>query len=187
MPDLLIRPATLADIPAITAIYRPAVVDGTASFELDPPDEAEMARRYQGIIDAGFPYLVVEGEASPQAPCNERSAEVLGYAYFSHYRTRPAYRFSVENSIYVAPAAHRRGVGRLLLERLITVATERGFRQMIAVIGDGRQQVASIGLHEAAGFTHCGSIQSIGWKHGRWLDSVLMQRPVGAGDTSPPA
>lgn len=173
MPEIVVRPATTADIAAITAVYRPAVLTGTASFELDPPDEAEMRRRFDAVIGGGFPYLVAAA-----------GAQVLGYAYFSPYRTRPAYRWSVENSIYVAPDAHRRGVGRLLLVELIAIATGRGCRQMIAVIGDSAN-AASIHLHRAAGFTFSGTIHAVGFKHGRWLDSVIMQRRLGEGDTTP--
>lgn len=175
MPNPITRDATEADISAITAVYRPAVVDGTASFELEPPDEAEMLRRMRAIVGGGSPYLVAE-----------HGGRVVGYAYVSQYRPRPAYRFSVENSVYVAPEAKRLGIGRLLLGELIRVSTAKGYRQMIAVIGDSGQ-AASIGLHRAMGFTFCGTIHSVGWKHDRWLDSVLMQRPLGAGDTAPPA
>jgi phosphinothricin acetyltransferase len=174
MPIVTIHPPTPADIPAITAIYRPAVLEGTASFELEPPDEAEMRRRLEAIVGAGFPYIV--------AKADER---VLGYAYANAYRSRPAYRFSVEDSIYVASFAQRLGIGRHLLDELIALATAKGFRQMIAVIGDSGQ-AASIGLHQAAGFTFCGTIRSVGFKHGRWLDSVLMQRALGPGDTTAP-
>lgn len=169
-----IRPAALTDIPAITAIYKPAVEHGTASFELEPADEAEMRQRYVEIMSAGFPYIVAE-----------QDGRVVGYAYVSHYRTRPAYRFCVENSIYVAPDAHGSGVGSALLAELIMQATARGFRQMIAVIGDSRQ-FASIALHRAAGFTFCGTMHSVGYKFGRWLDCVIMQRPLGEGDTTRP-
>ena len=174
MTELRIRTATLADIPAITAIYGAAVTGGTASFELDAPDAAEMQRRWQAIRDAGFPYLVAE-----------QGGVVSGYAYVSQYRPRPAYGYSVENSIYVAPDAHRSGVGRRLLAALIDAATAKGYRQMIAVIGDSAQS-ASIGLHRRAGFTFVGTIHSVGYKHGRWLDSVIMQRALGAGDAAPP-
>ena len=174
MSEPTVRQATPSDIPVITRIYGASVAGGTASFELEPPDEVEMLRRYTDVGDAGFPYLVCE-----------RSGQVLGYAYLGQFRPRPAYRFSVENSIYVSPDAHRAGVGRLLLTKLLQVATERGYRQMIAVIGDSGQP-ASIGLHRAMGFTFCGTIHSVGFKHGRWLDSVIMQKALGAGDSAPP-
>jgi L-amino acid N-acyltransferase YncA len=163
MTGVVIRAAAPADIGAITRIYAHAVRFGTASFEIEPPDEAEMARRQRALIDGGFPYLVAEADGA-----------VAGYAYAGPYRPRPAYRFSVENSVYVAPEAHRRGVGRALLDRLVAEAAARGFRQMIAVIGDS-DQAASIALHRAAGFRLVGTIAAVGFKHGRWLDSVLMQ------------
>ncbi len=171
---LTIRPAVTSDLPAITAIYRPAVIAGTASFELEPPDEAEIGRRMQAIHDAGWPYMVAE-----------LAGDVVGYAYLGAYRPRPAYRWSVENSIYVAPDAQRCGIGRALLSNLIETATARGFRQMIAVIGDSGQR-GSIGLHRAAGFMFCGTVHSVGYKNGRWLDQVLMQRPLGDGDGTAP-
>jgi L-amino acid N-acyltransferase YncA len=167
MTGLVIRAAVAADIPAVARIYAHAVRFGTASFELEPPDEAEMARRQRTLIDGGFPYLVAEADGA-----------VVGYAYTGPYRTRPAYRFSVENSVYVAPEAHGRGIGRALLDRLIAEAAARGFRQMIAVIGDS-DQAASIALHRAAGFRHVGTVAAVGFKHDRWLDSVLMQRELG--------
>ena len=169
-----VRAATTADIPAITAIYRPAVVSGTASFELSAPDEAELARRMASVIDASFPYLVAEV-----------GGKVTGYGYLGAYRPRPAYAWSVENSIYVAPDAQRAGVGRALLSALVDIATKRGSRQMIAVIGDSGQR-GSIGLHRAAGFTFCGTVHAVGFKNGRWLDQVLMQRALGAGDGTAP-
>ena len=174
MTSVAIRPALASDVPAITAIYRPAVVAGTASFELEPPDETEMLRRFGSITEAGFPYVVADD-----------GGQVLGYAYCSSYRPRPAYRYSVENSVYVAPSAQGRSIGRALLSHLVESATERGYRQMIAVIGDPRE-TASVGLHRSLGFTLCGTIRSVGYKHGRWLDSVVMQRALGAGDTAPP-
>jgi L-amino acid N-acyltransferase YncA len=174
MTEVRIRAAVASDIPAITAIYRPAVLTGTASFELSPPDEAEMRRRMEAVLSAGFPYLVAEVESS-----------VVGYGYLGAYRPRPAYAWSVENSIYVAPDAQRAGAGRALLQALIDIATARGFRQMIAVIGDSGQR-GSIGLHRAAGFTFCGTVHAVGFKNGRWLDQVLMQRALGEGDTTPP-
>jgi L-amino acid N-acyltransferase YncA len=169
-----IRPATAADVPEITRIYADAVLNGTASFELEPPDEAEMARRQRALIDGGYPYLAAE-----------RDGAVLGYAYAGAYRPRPAYRFSVESSIYIARRVHRQGIGRALLARLIAEAEARHFRQMIAVIGDSAQQ-PSIELHRALGFRLIGTIEAVGFKHGRWLDTVLMQRPLGLGATASP-
>src|SRR5262245_40878734 len=174
MAPALLRAATTADLAAITRIYAHAVEHGTASFEIKPPDEAEMTRRYWSLMDGGYPYLVAELDAA-----------VAGYAYAGPYRTRPAYRWSVEDSIYIDPAAYRRGLGRVLLEKLIEQSTERGFRQMIAVIGDSAQ-VASIELHRAAGFRHVGNIENVGFKFGRWLDSVIMQRALGSGAATAP-
>jgi phosphinothricin acetyltransferase len=171
---IVLRACEKTDIPAITAIYRHAVLTGRASFELDPPDEAEMMRRQEMLLAGGHPYFVAEF-----------GGEILGYAYAGPYRARPGYRYSVENSVYVREDAHGRGVGRLLLAAVIDEATARGFRQMIAVIGDSAN-IASIRLHEAAGFSHVGVLRSVGWKHGRWLDSVLMQRALGPGDETPP-
>jgi L-amino acid N-acyltransferase YncA len=170
-----IRDATPADIPVITRIYAHAVRHGTASFELEPPDEAEMLRRQRALIDGGYPYIVAEG-----------GGVLAGYAYAGPFRPRPAYRFSVEDSVYVAPEVQRRGVGRVLLDALIIRSTDLGFRQMIAVIGDSTLQAASIGLHAAAGFRLIGTLDAIGYKHGRWLDSVYMQRSLGAGSDIPP-
>jgi phosphinothricin acetyltransferase len=172
--SLLIRAATAADIPAITAIYDHAVRHGTASFELEPPDTAEMVRRHRALVDAGFPYLVAEADGT-----------VAGYAYAGAYRPRPAYRFSVEDSVYVAPALHRRGVGRALLAALIAEAEQRGFRQMVAIIGDSAQ-APSIELHRAAGFRMIGAVENVGFKFGRWLDTVLMQRALGPGAVTTP-
>lgn len=173
-PAILIRPATFADIPAITAIYAPAVLHGTASFELEPPDDAEMRRRMDAIRAAGYPYLV-----------SEMNGTVAGYAYVNTYRARPAYRFTVEDSVYVAPVAQGHGIGRLLLAELIAASEQRGYRQIIAVIGDSNQP-ASIALHSAAGFTFSGTLHAVGFKFGRWLDSILMQRPIGPGGEVPP-
>ena len=170
-----IRPTSLADIPAVTRIYAHAVTHGTASFELTAPDEAEMRERMQAILDGNFPYFVAEIDGA-----------VAGYAYASLYRTRPAYRFTVENSVYVAPEVHRRGVGKALLMKLIEACTALGFRQMIAVIGDSNQ-AASIGLHKACGFEPAGNLKNIGFKFGRWLDTPLMQLSLGPGaSTLPP-
>lgn len=171
---VIIRPSSETDIPAITAIYRPAVLTGTASFEYEPPDETEMTRRRASILAEGFPYLVAE-----------ENGRVMGYAYAGKYRPRAAYRYTVEDSIYVAPEAQGKGVGRLLLGQLIAECEKRGLRQMIAVIGDIGSK-GSIALHLAMGFTHAGHIRAIGWKSGRWLDQILMQRPLGRGDGEPP-
>jgi phosphinothricin acetyltransferase len=176
----LIRPAKPADIPAITRIYAEAVTHGTASFELTPPDEAEMARRMNDLTSKGFPYIVAESGGE------HLGGELLGYAYAGPFRTRPAYRLTVENSVYVAPGSHRRGVGRALLAALIEASEKAGHRQMIAVIGDSTKQQASIALHAAAGFKHIGTLPDTGFKHGRWLDTVLMQRAIGAGGTTDP-
>ncbi|HEX6000957.1 MAG TPA: GNAT family N-acetyltransferase [Hyphomicrobiaceae bacterium] len=169
-----VRAATPADIPAIAAIYRPAVLSGTASFELHPPDEAEMLQRFEAVTSAGYPYLVALLDGL-----------VVGYAYANAYRARPAYRYTVEDSVYIAAEAQGKGVGALLLQRLIAAATAQGFRLMVAVIGDSRNQ-ASITLHRNAGFTFCGTIHSVGYKLGRWLDSVIMELPLGEGDKSAP-
>ena len=174
MNDVSIRPATPADIPAITHIYAHAVRHGTASFELEPPDEAEMNARQQTLLRSGYPYLVAEADGT-----------VAGYAYAGPYRARPAYRFSVENSVYVAPEAHRRGIGRLLLAALIAECEARGYRLMIAVIGDSAQ-TPSIELNRAAGFKLVGAFEGVGYKFDRWLDTVLMQRALGKGSSAPP-
>jgi L-amino acid N-acyltransferase YncA len=169
-----IRPATEADLPAITEIYEHAVRYGTATFELIPPDLAEMTRRYRALSDGGFPYLVAVV-----------AGDVIGYAYAGPYRPRPAYRFTVENSIYLDPSFHRRGIGLLLLERLIAECEARGFRQMIAVIGDSAN-AGSIGLHTRTGFKMIGTHPNVGLKFGRWLDTVMMQRDLGAGGSTVP-
>jgi L-amino acid N-acyltransferase YncA len=169
-----IRPARPSDIPAITRIYAHAVEHGTASFELTPPDEGEMAQRMDKLLGNDFPYLVAELDG-----------RIAGYAYAALYRERPAYRKTVEDSVYIAPDMHRRGVGLALLNALIEAATQRGFRQMIAVIGDS-EQAGSIALHEAAGFHHVGKLENVGFKHDRWLDTVLMQKALGDGATIDP-
>jgi L-amino acid N-acyltransferase YncA len=174
MSETSIRPAEPRDIAPITAIYAEAVRAGTASFEIEPPDAHEMARRYRELGAGGFPYLVAD-----------EAGAMLGYAYAGPYRLRPAYRWTVEDSIYVAPAAQRRGIGGALLHRLIAEAATRGFRQMVAVIGDSAQ-VPSIALHRAHGFRLVGTHEAVGFKLGRWLDTVLMQRALGPGATTPP-
>ena len=171
---LVIRPATPDDMTQITAIYAHAVLHGTATFEIDPPDAAEMARRWRVLTQNGHPYLAAEVDGA-----------VTGYAYAGPYRSRPAYRWTVEDSIYVARDAQRGGIGRALLQRLIEETPARGFRQMIAVIGDSAQ-VASIALHRALGFRLIGTHEAVGFKHGRWLDTVEMQRALGAGSAESP-
>jgi phosphinothricin acetyltransferase len=165
--DFRIRPAEPRDLAAITRIYDHAVRYGTASFEIEPPDEAEMARRYEALRADGYPYLTAEQDGT-----------LAGYAYAGPYRPRPAYRWTIESSVYVAPHAQRRGVGRALLQQLILESESCGFRQMIAVIGDSAND-ASIQLHRAAGFRMIGTLDNVGYKFDRWLDSVLMQRPLG--------
>ena len=174
MPSPEIRPATEADLPAITEIYEHAVCHGTATFELIPPDLAEMGRRFDVLSSGGFPYLaaVLDGR-------------VVGYAYAAAYRPRPAYRFTVENSIYLRPASHRRGIGLQLLQRLIIECEARGYRQMIAVIGDSAN-AGSIGVHTRCGFQMIGTHPNVGLKFGRWLDTVMMQLPLGEGATTIP-
>lgn len=169
----IIRRAESRDLPAITAIYAKAVAYGTASFELTVPDLTEMTARYRVITDAGYPYLAAELDGA-----------LIGYAYAGAFRARPAYRWSVENSIYLDERARGRGAGKQLLNALIEECTLLGFRQMLAVIGDSDNK-ASIGLHRACGFRMVGTFQDAGWKHGRWLDVVLMQLALGEGGTSP--
>src|SRR5579872_6880154 len=172
--ELEIRPATAADMPAITEIYAHAVRFGTATFELVPPDTGEMRRRFEALKDGGFPYFVAVLERG-----------VVGYAYAASYRPRPAYRFTVENSVYLRPAIHGRGIGRILLQRLIAECEALGFRQMIAVIGDSAN-LASIGVHRRCGFEMIGTHPNVGLKFGRWLDTVMMQRALGEGAETVP-
>jgi L-amino acid N-acyltransferase YncA len=173
MAEVRIRPAALADIAAITRIYAHAVEHGTASFETEPPNEAEMARRQQKLLEKDYPYLVAEVAGA-----------VAGYTYAGPYRDRRAYDWCVEDSVYVATELHHKGIGRLLLTHLIAESEQRGFRQMLGVIGDSAN-TASVAVHAAVGFRHIGTFQSIGFKHGRWLDTVLMQRALGSADTTP--
>jgi len=175
MPTPAIRPATAVDLAAITAIYREAVLHGTATFELTPPTLEEMTRRFDSLTDGGFPYLAADLDG-----------ELVGYAYAGPYRPRPAYRFTVENSVYLAPPAHRRGIGGLLLRQLIADSAARGYRQMIAVIGDSAN-AGSIGLHRSLGFELVGTHRNVGLKFGRWLDTVMMQRALGEGGDTVPA
>lgn len=170
-----LREATPADVPAIQSIYAYHVLHGLASFEIEPPSPADMRRRFESISGAGYPYLVAAD-----------GGQVLGYAYASAYRTRPGYRYTVEDSVYVSPALVGRGIGRQLLARLVDECERRGYRQMLAVIGDSAN-AASIELHRACGFVHSGTLRSVGLKFGRWVDSVIMQRGLGESDlTLPP-
>ena len=172
--EISVRPSMERDLAAVTAIYADAVIHGTASFELEPPTEQEMHRRRAALIDGGYPYLVAEYDGA-----------IAGYAYAGSYRTRPAYRFTVEDSVYVARSAQGQGVGRALLSALIEAAEARDFRLMVAVIGD-KASTGSIRLHEALGFQPAGILEPIGYKHGRWLATVLMQRILGVGAATPP-
>jgi len=175
MSDVEIRAATSADLAAITAIYDQAVRFGTATFELTPPDLAEMTRRFAALSGAGFPYLVAVLDGA-----------VAGYAYAGPYRPRPAYRFTVENSVYLDPDTHRRGIGTRLLRALVGQCEACGYRQMIAVIGDSGN-AGSIALHARLGFQMIGTHPNVGFKFGRWLDTVMMQRALGDGAATTPA
>ena len=171
----IIRPSQDADITAITAIYAHHVRHGTGTFEVDPPSAADMAHRRDDVRGKGLPYLVaVEG------------AKVLGFAYCNWFKPRPAYRFSAENSIYLAPDVHGQGLGRALLAELAAQAEKAGVRKLIAVIGDSANS-GSIGVHRSVGFSHVGILKSCGWKFDRWLDVVLMDKALGWGDGCPPS
>jgi phosphinothricin acetyltransferase len=167
---MLVRDAHDDDMAAVQAIYAHHVLTGTASFEEEPPPLAEMQRRRADVLAKGLPYLVAQVDGT-----------VAGYSYATPYRARSAYRFSIENSVYVAPERHRSGIGRALLTELIARCERGEWRQMIAVIGDSAQ-APSIGLHASLGFRHVGTLQSVGLKFGRWLDTVLMQRALGSGE-----
>jgi len=176
LPDqIILRPSHDGDVPAISEIYSHYVRASLATFEIEPPSVEEIARRRQDVLSRGLPYLVAETDGI-----------VAAYAYAAPYRSRPAYRFSVEDSIYVHLEHSRKGLGRLLLRELIQSCETVGCRQMIAVIGD-TANAASIGLHEAFGFRHAGILQGVGFKFGRWVNTVLMQRALGVGDEKPPA
>jgi L-amino acid N-acyltransferase YncA len=171
---VFIRPSTPADLPAIADIYGWNVLHGTGTFELEAPDLAEMTRRRDDVLSKGLPWLVAE-----------REGQVLGYAYANHFRPRRAYRFCLEDSIYLAADTQGQGIGRLLLAELLSQCEARGARQMLAVIGDSAN-AGSIGVHRALGFEQTGLIRSAGWKFDRWLDVVMMQRALGLGDTAVP-
>jgi L-amino acid N-acyltransferase YncA len=170
-----VRDAQPDDIPAITEIYRDAVLHGTATYELEPPTAWEMTRRFEALAVSKHPYLVAEDEG-----------RVLAYAYAGPFRPRPAYRFTVEDSIYVGPDSKGRGLGKLLLERLIEACEKRGYRQILAVIGDGHEKSPSVILHAKLGFKPSGVIEGSGFKHGRWLDTAIMQRALNGGKTTLP-
>ena len=170
----LIRPSQASDVRRLTAIYAHHVVHGSGSFELIAPDENEMVRRRTAVLDNGLPYLVAEVDGA-----------VMGYAYANLFRPRPAYRYLVENSVYIDHAAQRLSLGRALMAELIQRCEAQGARQMIAVIGDSAN-LGSIRLHKSLGFEQVGLIRSSGWKHQRWLDTVMMQRPLGLGDLTTP-
>jgi L-amino acid N-acyltransferase YncA len=171
---LLIRPSAEPDLPDITRIYGHAVLHGTGTFELEAPDVADMARRRDVVLGNGLPWLVAE-----------RAGLVLGYAYANHFRPRRAYRFCLEDSIYLDEAARGHGVGRVLLAELLAQCAARGARQMLAVIGDSAN-AGSVGVHRACGFEDTGVLKAAGWKFGRWLDVVLMQKALGPGSGSEP-
>lgn len=169
-----LRDISASDLDAITAIYRDAVLSDVASYELAPPEREEMAMRLSAITVQGYPYIAAVDE----------NGVLIGYAYVSAFRMRPAYRWMVEDSIYLAPAARGRGIGKALLAELISRCTVLGFRQMVAVIGGAHP--ASIALHNSLGFEETGLLKGSGYKHGRWLDTMLMQRQLGEGrDTDP--
>jgi phosphinothricin acetyltransferase len=173
MSPLLIRPSTPEDFPAITRIYAHHVLHGTATFETEPPSSEEMLRRREEVLARGWPWLTAE-----------RGGVVLGYAYANQLRPRPAFRFCLEDSIYLDQDALGQGVGRALLVELMAQCEARGARQMVAVIGDSAN-AASIGLHQACGFEPCGGYAAAGWKFERWIDVVLMQRALGEGAATP--
>lgn len=175
MPDtLILRDAHESDMPEVLAIYAHHVMHGLASFELEPPTLQQMVQRRADVIAHGLPYLVVE-----------RGGEVVGYGYATPYRPRPAYRFTVEDSVYVREGMSGMGVGQTLLSEVIRRCTLDGRRQMVAIIGNSENS-ASVRLHERLGFRKVGVFESVGFKHGRWLDTVIMQRELGDGASSPP-
>lgn len=174
MRAVRVRPARAEDLAAIRDIYAHHVIHGLASFEEAPPDLDEIRRRHGEVLGLGLPWLVAED-----------AGEISGYAYCAPYRTRPAYRYTLEDSVYVRDGRQGRGIGRMLLAELIARTSALGYRQMVAVIGDSAN-AASIRLHASLGFLRVGTLRSTGWKRGRWVDSVLMQRPLGSGDMTPP-
>ncbi|WP_263410792.1 GNAT family N-acetyltransferase [Terriglobus tenax] len=162
-----LRPATPDDAEAIARIYAHYVLTSTATFELEPPSAGEIQARMAAVVEMGLPYLVAEV-----------GGEIVGYAYAGPYRPRAAYRYTVENSVYLAPKFAGKGIGHLLMERLITLCKQAGARQMVAVIGGGEENAASMHLHQRLGFTRVGVLQGVGWKFDRAVDSLLMQRAL---------
>ncbi len=173
-PEVKIRQSADDDMVRITEIYGRSVTEDRACFDFEPPGVPEMMRRRSVLLDAGYPYLVAEVDG-----------RVEGYAYAGAFHSRPGYRSTVENTVYVSPDLQRGGVGRALMKRLIEECTARGYRQMMAVIG-GTDRVASISFHKALGFSDAGHFKSVGYKHGKWLDTVQLQLALGPGDTTPP-
>ncbi|RZI76489.1 MAG: N-acetyltransferase family protein [Variovorax sp.] len=171
---ITIRPSRDADVEAIAAIYAHHVLHGTGTFETEPPTAADMAARRADVLSKGLPYLVAE-----------RGGEVLGFAYCNWFKPRPAYRFSAEDSIYLAEAARGQGLGARLLAELSHAAQAAGVRKLIAVIGDSAN-AGSVGVHRAQGFTHVGVFKDCGWKFGQWRDVVLMEKVLGEGSTTAP-
>lgn len=175
--SFIIRDVVPDDMPAITTIYAHAVRYGTASFELDPPTIDDMTQRMGALVGQGFPYVVA---------LDQQTGSLLGYAYAGLFRTRPAYRWTVENSVYIDEAAQGRGLGKALTAHIIERCTALGFRQMIAIVG-GSNHMASIKMHAALGFTHQGNLTATGFKHGQWLDTVIMQLALGEGGRTDPS
>ena len=169
----MIRPSRDEDIAAITAIYAHHVLNGTGTFEIDPPSVADMTSRRADVLSKGLPYIVAE-----------EAGQVIGYAYCTWFKPRPAYRFSAEDSIYLAPGVHGKGIGRALLAELAAQAERVGIRKLIAVIGDS-SNAGSVGVHRSLGFEHVGILKSCGWKFDQWLDVVLMEKALGQGDSTP--
>jgi len=172
-PEVLIRPSVDADVPALAALYGWHVANGTGTFEMEVPTLDEMARRRADVLARGMPWLVLE-----------RAGRIDGYACANWFRPRPGYRFCVEDSVYLTPGASGQGLGRLLLVELLARCEAAGARQMLAVIGDSAN-AGSIGVHRALGFEPAGILKAAGWKFGRWLDVVLMQRSLGSGSATP--
>ena len=170
----LIRPSSDADLPAITAIYAHHVLHGTGSFETEPPSVADMTARRADVLSKGLPYLVVE-----------QDGKIAGFAYGNWFKPRPAYRYSVEDSIYMAPELQSKGLGRALLTELMARFEAAGIRKVMAIVGDSAN-TGSVGIHLALGFTQVGIVDSCGWKFGAWRDIVIMQKTLGLGDTQPP-